>query len=66
MAQVTDQKIVDDVVVRLAPRYPSVGSELIARRAREALKAYVNPRVRDFLPLLVERRVVRELKSVAS
>ncbi len=65
MADVTDEKIVDEVVGRVASRYPGVGSELIARRAWAALKAFVNPRVRDFLPVLVERRVVRELRSVA-
>lgn len=65
MAEVTDEKIVDEVVGRLANRYPSVGPELIARRAWDALKAFVNPTIRDYLPLLVERRVVRELKSVS-
>lgn len=63
MADVTDEKIVDAVVGRLAPRYPALGPELITRRAWDALKAFVNPTIRDFLPLLVERRVVRELKS---
>jgi hypothetical protein len=63
MAPVTDEKIVDEVVGRLATRYPGVGTDLIAKRAWAALKAFVNPTIRDFLPLLVERRVTRELKS---
>ena len=66
MAAVTDDKIVNEVVGRLAPRYPALGTEVIAKRAWEALKAFVNPTIRDFLPLLVERRVVRELKSVSA
>jgi hypothetical protein len=66
MAEVTDDKIVDEVVGRLAPRYPRLGTDLIAKRAWEALKAFANPTIRDFLPLLVERRVVRDLKSVAA
>jgi hypothetical protein len=65
MAVVTDDKIVEQVVGRLAPRYPGLGADLIAHRAWEALKAFVNPTVRDYLPLLVERRVLRELKSVS-
>jgi len=65
MADVTDDKIVDEVVERLAPRYPGLGTDLIAKRAWDALKEFVNPTIRDFLPLLVERRVVRELKSVS-
>ena len=65
MADVTDDKIVDEVVGRLAPRYPGVGTDLIANRAWEALKAFMNPTIRDFLPLLVERRVIRGLKSAS-
>jgi hypothetical protein len=65
MSEVTDDKIVDEVVGRLAVRYPSLGTDQIAKRAWEALKAFVNPTIRDFLPLLVERRVVRELKSIS-
>ena len=64
MSEVTDDKIVDEVVGRLAVRY-SLGTDQIAKRAWEALKAFVNPTIRDFLPLLVERRVVRELKSIS-
>lgn len=63
MATVTDDKIVDEVVERLATRYPGVGPDFIAKRAWEALKSFVNPTIRDFLPLLVERRVTRQLKS---
>ena len=65
MAEVSDEKIVDDVVGRLAPRYPGLSAEVIAKRAWEALKAFVNPTIRDYLAVLVERRVVRELKSIS-
>ena len=66
MAEVTDAKIVDEVVGRLATRFPSLGTEVIAKRAWDALKAFVNPTIRDFLALLVERRVVRRLKPVSA
>ena len=62
MASVTDEKIVDEVVGRLATRYPGVGPDMIAKSAWAALKAFVNPTIRDFLPVLVERRVRREIK----
>jgi hypothetical protein len=65
MADVTDDKIVAEVVGRLATRYPGLGTDLIAKRTWEALKAFVNPTIRDFLPLLVERRVLRELRSAS-
>ncbi|MHB1010893.1 MAG: three-helix bundle dimerization domain-containing protein [Propionibacteriaceae bacterium] len=43
-----------------------LGTEVIAKRAWDALKAFVNPTIRDFLALLVERRVVRRLKPVSA
>ena len=65
MVEVSDEKIVDEVVGRLATRYPGLSAEVIAKRAWEALKAFVNPTIRDYLAVLVERRVVRELKSIS-
>jgi len=62
MAGVPDDKIVDEVVVRLATRFPGVSTEFLARRAWASLKSFVNPAIRDFLPVLVERRVTHELK----
>lgn len=38
------------------------GTELLAKRAWEGVRSFVNPAIRDFLPLLVERRVGRELR----
>lgn len=65
MAEVTDDKIVDEVVDRLETRYPDLGEEVIVKRVWAALKSFVNPHIRDYLPVLVERRVARELKSAS-
>jgi hypothetical protein len=62
MASVTDDKVVAEVVEHLAPAHPGLSTEFLARRARENLGSFVNPSVRDYLPVLVERRVARELK----
>jgi hypothetical protein len=62
MAGVPDDRIVDDVVGRLATKFPGVNKDFLARRVWESLKSFVNPAVRDFLPVLVERRVTHELK----
>ena len=64
MSSVTDDRIVDEVVGRLAARFPAVGAEVLVRRVRASLTSFVNPPIRDFLPVLVERRVAQEL-SVA-
>jgi hypothetical protein len=39
-----------------------VNKDFLARRVWESLKSFVNPAIRDFLPVLVERRVTNELK----
>jgi hypothetical protein len=62
MAGVPDERIVDEVVGRLATRFPGVSKDFLARRVWVSLKSFVNPAVRDFLPVLVERRVTHELK----
>ena len=62
MAGVPDDRIVDEVVVRLATKFPGVRKDFLAKRVWESLKSFVNPAIRDFLPVLVERRVTNELK----
>ncbi len=62
MAGVPDDRIVDEVVGRLAAKFPGVNKDFLARRVWESLKSFVNPAIRDFLPVLVERRVTHELK----
>jgi hypothetical protein len=62
MAGVPDDRIVDEVVGRLASRFPGVNKDFLARRVWASLKSFVNPAIRDFLPVLVERRVTHELK----
>jgi hypothetical protein len=62
MAGVPDDKIVDEVVGRLATRFPGLSTDFLAKRVWANLKSFVNPAIRDFLPVLVERRVTRELK----
>ena len=62
MAGVPDDRIVDEVVGRLSTRFPGLSTEFLARRVWASLKSFVNPAIRDFLPVLVERRVVHELE----
>ncbi len=65
MGGVPDDKIVNEVVGRLATRFPSVSTDFLARRVWASLKSFVNPAIRDFLPVLVERRVTHELKTAS-
>jgi len=64
MAPVTDEKIVDESCGDGWRPATQGRHDLIAKRAWAALKGVrETPPSRDFLPLLVERRVTRELKS---
>ena len=44
MAGVPDDRIVDEVVGRLATKFPGVNTDFLARRVWESLKSFVNPR----------------------
>jgi hypothetical protein len=62
--EVTDEKVVNEVVGRLKVRFPSVNADTIMARVKESLQSFTNAPIRDFLPVLVERRVTRALTPV--
>ena len=66
MSSVTDDRIVDEVVGRLATRFPGLSPDFLVKRVWAGLRSFVNPPIRDFLPVLVERRVAQELQVVLS
>lgn len=51
------------IVGRLAQRYPAVEEDEILAMAAEELQEFDDARVRDFVPVLVERNVVRRLRA---
>jgi hypothetical protein len=50
-------------VSRLAQRFPDADEDAIMVMAAEELQAFSDARVRDFVPVLVERNVVRRLRG---
>ncbi|GAA3349484.1 hypothetical protein GCM10020358_71800 [Amorphoplanes nipponensis] len=46
-------------------RYPDVPAEAISERIRSGYRRYARAKVRDFVPLLVERELVAELRAPA-
>lgn len=66
MAVVPDDRIVDEVVRRLGARFPGLSKDFLTQRAWASLASFVNPAIRDFLPVLVERRVARELQMASA
>ncbi|MGV8908522.1 MAG: three-helix bundle dimerization domain-containing protein [Propionicimonas sp.] len=65
MDGVTDERIVDEVVSRLGSTYPRLPKEFLATKVRENLRSFSGAHIRDFLPVLVERRVLAALKPLA-
>lgn len=61
----TAARVVDEVVERLVAAFPDVTRETIIAHVRTGLNAYNSARIRDFLPVLVERRVAARLRAEA-
>ncbi len=53
----------DEVVARLAPMFPGVDRETIVTRVQAGLSAFNSAPIRDYLPVLVERRVAARLRA---
>ncbi|WP_203720782.1 three-helix bundle dimerization domain-containing protein [Paractinoplanes brasiliensis] len=58
-----EAQALDHVARSVRDRYPGVPTEAIAERVRSAHQRYADARVRDFVPLLVERELMAELRA---
>jgi len=56
----------DQVAERLAERFPTVPAETIVAIVHEVHAALADARVRDFIPVLVEREAKSRLQVVAA
>ena len=56
----------DQVAERLAARFPTVAAETIVAIVREVYLALADARVRDFIPVLVEREAKTRLQLAAA
>jgi len=57
----TEEALIDEVQHRLARKYDQVPPDDVAAVVRRARARFEGCRVRDFVPLLVERRAGQEL-----
>ena len=62
---VTDERIVDEVVDRLGSTFPRLPKDFLATKVSETLQSFGDAHIRDFLPVLVERKVLSALKPLA-
>lgn len=66
MAEVSEQSLIGQVVERLARNNPIVPQEAVAALVNEAHSRFDQSKVRDFVPLLVERRAKVQLAKLGA
>lgn len=57
-------QVLEAVARSVQARYPSIPADAVAARMHGIHHRYVNARIRDFVPLLVERQLIAELRSI--
>lgn len=61
VAQMSETLLIDEVVQRLSTHYTDMAPDQVADVVHSAHEQFEQCRVRDFVPLLVERRARAEL-----
>ena len=61
MAKKSERELVDEVVQRLGDKFPQLPVGLIATAIEDAYIHLEQSVIRDYIPLLVERRALNEL-----
>ena len=61
MIELSEQTIIDALVVRLTHRYPTISESTVSSVVRDVHARYDGRPLRDFVPLFVERNAKREL-----
>lgn len=56
---------IDEIVVRLAERFPSTPTETIREVVAESYAEFADARVLDFVEVLVEKQAKKRLKALA-
>jgi hypothetical protein len=61
VSELTEQTIIDELVARLTSRYPNVPAATVSTVVWDIHSRFDGSRLRDFVPLLVERNAKKEL-----
>lgn len=61
-----EARAVDEVARRLAIRFPQISSDTVSRTVKDAHAEFANSRIRDFVPLFVERNARDHLRGAGS
>ena len=60
----SEQTVIDQLVVRLTSRYPTISESAVAQVVRDAHSRFDGRPLRDYIPLLVERTAKSELERL--
>ena len=66
MSEVSEQALIGQVVERLARKYPTVPQGTVTTLGKAAHSRFDESKVRDFVPLLVERRANVQLAKLGT
>ncbi|KUI04855.1 three-helix bundle dimerization domain-containing protein [Mycobacterium sp. IS-3022] len=66
MIALSEQQILEQIAVRLTGTYPGVPVDAVSRLVHEQHARFEGSRIRDFVPLFVERHARAELNKVSS
>ncbi|MBE1552755.1 hypothetical protein GGC64_006842 [Mycobacterium sp. OAS707] len=61
MIELSEQTIIDQIVVRLTNRYPAISQSTVERVVHDVHARFDDKPLRDYVPLLVERHARNEL-----
>jgi hypothetical protein len=62
--ELSEQTVIEQLVVRLTRRYPTISESTVATVVRDVHSRFDDRPVRDFIPLLVERNARSELERL--
>ena len=64
--ELSEQTVIDEVVVRLSSRYPAISKEIVESIVHDVHARFDGRPLRDYVPLLVERNAKSELERRAA
>ena len=62
----TDEQVFSEITERLTVRFSDVPSATISNIIGDTRNLFSDSKIRDFVPLLVERRVARHLSTISA
>jgi hypothetical protein len=62
--ELSEQTVIEQLVVRLTSRYPAISQSTVATVVRDVHSRFEGRPLRDYIPLLVERKARSELERL--